>query len=64
MTLTLLEEIYRDTVATLAMSGGDADRSLCANQLRAIRNRLRPMLSPEFVRDAEIRATYLANSRQ
>lgn len=49
--MTLLEEIYCDVVVALSMgASGKSGRTLLANELRAIRNRLEPMM-PASVRE-------------
>lgn len=61
--MTLLEEIYCDVVATLAATGEDDDRTLAANQLRAIRNRLESEISPAVILEAKRKAAVLCKSR-
>ncbi len=54
--MTLLEEIYVDVVVALATAGAEEDTSICANELRAIRNRLEPMISQTIREEAARRA--------
>lgn len=61
--MTLLQEIYRDVVATLAMAGGNDNRSLCANELRAIRNRLEPLMPPHIVEETKRYADIFAEQQ-
>lgn len=60
--MTLLEEIYCDVVSAIAVAGAENERSICANELRAIRNRLEPMMSPAILAAAEERARRFAVS--
>lgn len=62
--MTILEDIYLDVVATLAMDGGDSNRSLCANELRAIRNRLEPIMSRSVIEEAGRRSQLFADMRK
>ena len=54
--MKLLEDIYQDVVVTLAMTGEDANRSLCANELRSIRNKLEPLMSCRIIEDVARKA--------
>ena len=58
--MTLLEELYCDVVSAIAAAGAENERSICANELRAIRNRLEPMMSAATISKALSRAERLA----
>ena len=58
--MTLLEEIYCDAVCAIAVAGAEKERSICANELRSIRNRLEPMMSKAVLATAADRARRLA----
>ena len=60
--MTLLEDIYCDVVCTIAVAGAEKQRSICANELRAIRNRLEPLMSADIISMARERAGRLAQS--
>lgn len=60
--MNVLDEIYMDVVTTLAISGGDSNHSLCANELRAIRNKLQPMVSRSVIIEAARREKTFAGS--
>lgn len=61
--MTLLEEIYCDVVSAIAAAGAENQRSICANELRAIRNRLEPMMSAATIATALSRAEMLAKQK-
>lgn len=61
--MTLLEEIYCDAISALAMDGNGNRRSICANELRSIRNRLEPMMPDSIRKQAAARAAGLANQK-
>lgn len=61
--MTLLEDIYCDVVCALAVAGAENERSICANELRAIRNQLEPMMPASILSTASSRAERLAESK-
>lgn len=61
--MTILEEIYCDVVSAIAAAGAEKQRSICANELRAIRNRLEPMMSAAAIATALSRAERLAKQK-
>jgi len=61
--MRLLEEIYCDVVAVLAIrASGKSSRTLFANELRAIRNRLEPLMRKEIREKAAQIAEKFANA--